>query len=156
MKRLFSREQIRKRDIDTLKRQLREKLGGYIVASTPLTTENVLFRGVRCDQRPTTVSRISYPPAHCVTENGRLNRAGVPIFYCSRAAPSVFFEIHAKEGDTIALSRWIITEPLWMRNLGYHPDALRRMGAPIGPRSRLVNPIPNETKFNERLRRLCR
>jgi len=150
---LFSREQIKKRDIDTLKRQLRVKLGGYTVATIPMTTDNVLFRGVKCAERTTTVGRISYPPAHCVKENGRLNRAGKSIFYCSRAAPSVFFEIHAKQGDTIALSQWKITEPLWMRNLGYHAAALQRMGAPLGPGSRPVNPIPNETKFNERLRR---
>jgi hypothetical protein len=150
---LFSREQIKKRDIDTLKRQLRVKLGGYTVATNPMTTDNVLFRGVKCAERPSKVARISYPPAHCVTENGRLNRAGVPIFYCSRAAPSVYFEIHAKKGDTIALSKWQVTEPIWMRNLGYHASALQRMGAPIAPRSRLVNAIPNETKFNERLRK---
>jgi hypothetical protein len=150
---LFSREQIQARDIDTLKRQIRQRLGGYTVASMPMTTDNVLFRGVKCDVRPGTVSRISYPPAHCVTENGRFNRAGTSIFYCSRAAPSVLFEIHAKQGDTIALSQWRVTQPIWMRNLGYHPDALHRLGVPIGPRLRLASPISNETKVNNRRRR---
>jgi hypothetical protein len=150
---IFTREALKRKDIDTLKKHLRWKIGGYTVASTPMTTDNILFRAVRCDERPTTVRRISYPMPHHVTENGRLNRAGSPLFYCSRAAPSAFFEIHAKQGDTIALSRWRLTEPLWMRNLGYHAAALQRIGAPIEPRLRLVNAIPNETSANERLRR---
>jgi hypothetical protein len=150
--RLFTRDEIQRKDIDTLKRHLRHKIGGYIVASTPMRTDNVLFRGVKCEVRPEAVSRISYPPARFVTENGRLNRVANPIFYASKAAPSVFFEIHAAKGDTIALSRWKVTEQLWMHNLGYHPSALERLGAPVGSRSRLAHPISNETKFNNRLR----
>jgi hypothetical protein len=46
MKKLFWREQIIERDIDTLKRQLREKLGGYTVSVSYITKENLLFRGV--------------------------------------------------------------------------------------------------------------
>lgn len=151
--RLFTRDELIRKDIDTLKKHLRWKIGGYTVASTPMRTDNILFRAVRCDERPTTVRRISYPSPEHVKENGRLNRAGSPLFYCSRAAPSAYFEIRAKQGDKIALSRWTLTEPLWMRNLGYHTAALQRIGAPIEPRMRLVNPIPNETRTNERLRR---
>jgi hypothetical protein len=150
---LFTREELQRKDIDTLKRHLRQKIGGYGVAISNITTANLLYRGVKCDERPTKVSRISYAPAHCITKNGRLNRAGTSMFYCSRGAPAVFFEVHAKQGERIALSKWKITEPLWMHNVGYHADALERMGAPVGPRAQFVNPIPNETKFNERLRR---
>jgi hypothetical protein len=68
----------------------------------------------------------------------------------------VFYELHAKEGDLIALSQWEVTEPFWVRNLGYHPHALRQMGTQeqsISMRETLINPIPNETKENYRLRR---
>jgi hypothetical protein len=150
---LFTPEELKRKDIDTLKRQLRWRIGGYTVASMPLATDNILFRAVKCDQRPTTVRRISYPPPDHVREDGRLNRAGSPLFYCSAGAPSAYFEIRAKQGDTLALSRWKLTEQLWMRNLGYHPDALQRVGAPVEPRMRLANPIPNETRENERMRR---
>jgi len=52
------------------------------------------------------------------------------------------------------LSEWEITEPLWMHNLGYHQDALRRMGGDdVVMRPRWANPIPNEPKTNARLRR---
>lgn len=87
---LFTRDELQRKDIDTLKRHLRWKLGGYGVAINSITTDNALFRGVKCDERPTTVSRISYPPPHCVTKNGRLNRVGTSVFYCSsRGAVSV-------------------------------------------------------------------
>src|SRR5216683_3287859 len=79
MKKLFWREQILKRDIDTLKRQLRDKLGGYRVAINYPTRDNLLFRGVVCDERPKTIDRISYPPADRVTRLGRLKRIGGPI-----------------------------------------------------------------------------
>jgi hypothetical protein len=150
---LFTREELQRKDINTLKKHLRWKLGGYKVASTPITTENILFRAVKCSERPTTVDRISYPRPHHATKDGRLSRAGSPLFYSSCAAPSAFFEIHPTQGDTIALSHWKLTEPLWMRNLGYHAAALERLGAPIEPRLRLVDPIPNETRANERMRR---
>jgi hypothetical protein len=40
-----------------------------------------------------------------------------------------------------------------MHNLGYHQDALRRIGAPdVALRPRFINPIPNEPKKNFRLR----
>jgi hypothetical protein len=152
--RLFWREQIKRRDIDTLKGQLRAKLGGYRVAIKYITTDNVLFRGVVCNERPDTIDRISYPPPDMVAMLGRLNRVGQPVFYASRGAPAVYYEIHAKEGDRLAVSTWKLIEPLWMHNLGFHEQSLRRMGTPIaGPRKTFANPIPNESASNARLRR---
>jgi hypothetical protein len=53
----------------------------------------------------------------------------------------------------VALSEWGLIEPLWMHFLGYHPNALATMKAPIpAERAQLVNPIPNETARNDRLR----
>jgi hypothetical protein len=41
-----------------------------------------------------------------------------------------------------------------MHNLGFHKATLKRIGGPLaGGRQRFANPIPNETKFNEKLRR---
>lgn len=151
---MFSDDQIRNKDIDTLKRFLRLKLGGYVVAIKDITAGNMFYRGVRWSQRPQNVSELSYPPANIVTKLTRVAREHVEIFYASSAPPSVFFEIRAKPGDRVALSQWRAREPLWMHNLGYHPGALHRMGVrELGARSVFANPIPNETKANERLRR---
>lgn len=155
MYKLFSDAQLRNKDIDTLKRYLRYKLGGYRVSIRDISTSNTLFRGVRCNERPSVVDQISYPPPDRITKFGRLNRVGVSMFYCTPSAPAVFYEMRAKQGDLIALSEWEVTEPLWMHNLGFHHDAFRRMAAPkIIERHGLINPIPHETKSNARMRRL--
>jgi hypothetical protein len=154
MTKLFSDDQLRDKDIDTLRRFLRSKLGGYIVALKYIRTDNLLYRGVLCQERPTTIDRLSYPPADRITKLGRVNRVAVPVFYCSRAAAAVFYELRAKQGHLIALSEWELTEPLWMHNLGYHHDALRRVGAPdVSARRQLTNSIPNEPKKNAKMRR---
>lgn len=76
------------------------------------------------------------------------------MFYCCLGAFPVFLELHAKQGDLIALSEWVSSESLWMHHLGYHTDALTFMGAPIPPaRHPLVHPIPYETPHNNQLRR---
>ena len=151
---LFWREQIRERDIDTLKSQLRAKLGGYRVAINYLTTDNLLFRGVVWDEPPRFTKDVSYPPANLVSKNGRLNRIGQAMFYGSRGAPAVFYETHAKKGQRVAVSTWEIIEPFWMHNVGYHEDALQRIGAPLyGPRLKLAFPMANETRFNAQMRR---
>jgi hypothetical protein len=151
---LFWREQIERWDIDTLKMRLRAKLGGYGVALGYSTIENLFYRGVIWQRRPDSIEQLSYPPAEKVTKLGRLNRIGQPMFYASRGAPAVFYEIHAKQGDCVALSTWRVVEPLWMHNLGFHEATLKRMGAPLEKsRDRWANPIKNETKFNEKLRR---
>ena len=76
------------------------------------------------------------------------------MFYCSAGAPPVFYELKARIGDIIAVSEWEVLEPLWFHNLGFHEDALIKLGAPfVGSRPDLTNAIPNETKDNERLRR---
>jgi hypothetical protein len=59
---MFSEHQLKKRDIETLKHWLRQKYGGYKTIITTVMANNILYRGVRCEQRPNTISRISYPP----------------------------------------------------------------------------------------------
>jgi hypothetical protein len=76
------------------------------------------------------------------------------VFYGSLAAPAVFYELKVKEGDLVALSEWLVVEPLWMHHLGYHQDALRKLGViDVGARQWLANPIQNESERNARLRR---
>jgi hypothetical protein len=150
----FTPEQLEKRTIDSLKDYLRRRIGGYTVAIKNTLTTNPLYRGRVCGELPGTIDDVSYPKPEKVRKLGRANRIGTPMFYCCAGAFPVFFEVHAKEGDLIALSQWMLTESLWMHNLGYHPDSLDKMGAPILPqRSPLVNPIPHETNRNSRLRR---
>lgn len=151
---LFWRDEIQRKDIDTLKRQLRSKLGGFVKDINYATTKTRLYRGVICDQQPQAIARISYPPAERITKLGRLNRQNQSVFYATCGAPTVYFEIHAKAGDRVAVSTWEYAEPVFMHNLGFHPSSLQRLGTVIGgPRQRFANPIPNESAANEKLRR---
>jgi hypothetical protein len=77
-----------------------------------------MYRAVPCEPRPETVRRISYPPPEIVTANQRLNRSGEPRFYCSVAAPAVFYELQAKQGEFFALSKWELMESLWVDIIG--------------------------------------
>lgn len=151
----FTFEQLRARTIEALKSFLRRRIGGYCVAIKDMPTSNRLYRGVKWnDQQPNTIADLSYPKSEIVKDYGRANRSGQSMFYGCLGAFPVFLEIYVREGDLVALSEWAITEPLWMHNLGYHPDALQAMGAPVPPqRAPLINPIPNETNRNRRLRR---
>ena len=151
---MFSDDQLRRKDLDTLHRWLLRKLGGYMIAVKDMPAGQRLYRGVRCPERPEKISRISYPPAD-IASLGRLNRPGQPKFYCSAGGPPVFYELHAQRGDLIGFSEWETTEPLWVHNLGYHPRALIRIGAQSGTidmRYRVTHAIPDETKVNEKIR----
>lgn len=153
---MFPDDQLKKADIDTIKRWLGYKVGGCRIAIKDIQEKNRLFRGVFGEQRPTIISRLSYPPPEKVTKLQRANRVGQPRFYCSVALPAVFYELRARAGDFIALSEWEVTEPLWMHNLGFHQNTLQQMGTQdqnIFLRQQLLNPIPNETQANKRMRR---
>jgi hypothetical protein len=150
---IFTDDRLKSKNVDSLKRFLRSKLGGYRVAISDIRRGNVLYRGVPWQQRPSKISNLSYPPSDKVTKLGRVNRIGRCVFYASIADHGVFYELRAKKGDLIALSEWEVIEPLWMHNLGYHQDTLRKMGATgEALQSRFVNPIPDNTKHNEKLR----
>jgi hypothetical protein len=59
MPRLFTDDQVRRTDIDTLKRWLRTKLDGYTVVIKDLRSNNEFYRGVPWSERPNRVSDIS-------------------------------------------------------------------------------------------------
>ena len=75
------------------------------------------------------------------------------MFYASCAGPGVY-EMRAQPGWRVAFSTWRVTELLWMHDLGFHPDVLHHLGASaVGTRPWMVEPIPNETARNRRLRK---
>jgi hypothetical protein len=150
----FTFKQLQTMTVDALKAHLRRRIGGYTVAIKDMRTTNKLFRGVICIERPTSIDRISYPQSKYVLKPGRANRDHSSMFYGCVGAFPIFLEIHVKQGDLVALSEWAVTEPLWMHYLGYHPEALERLGAPVpAQRSPLINPIPNETNHNHKIRK---
>ena len=76
---LSTDDQIRRNDIDTLKRWLRPKLDGYTAAIKNITADNILYRGVPWPERPHRVAELSHRPVAFARLN-RANRAGQPMF----------------------------------------------------------------------------
>ena len=151
---LFTEAQLQRLTIEELKQRLRIKLGGMVRAVKSINAGRLIYRGVPWDRKPDLISQLSYPPLDKIRQLGRLNRPGQSVFYASCAPPGVFYELKACEGDRIAFSEWQVMTPLWMHNLGYHADALARLGAaPNSARQPLTEPIPDETERNERLRK---
>ena len=93
----FTFKQLKTMTIDALKANLRRRIGGYTVAIKDMPTKNKLFRGVFCDERPSSVDRISDPPPHLVLKPGRANRDHSSMFYGCVGAFPIFFEIHVKK-----------------------------------------------------------
>jgi len=80
-------------------RDLIPAIGGFTVVVPAYEPGMKLYRAVKLNEKPSHVSRISYPPSHLVTSYGRLNRPGQPIFYCSTHTDPPFFELGLKPGD---------------------------------------------------------
>src|ERR1700730_7451030 len=91
--------------IDTLKHFLRNKLGGYIVAIKDIRTNNLLYRGVSCPERPSTIDRVSYPPADKITKLGLVNRIGTSMFYCSAAGRDMAMTFWSRKRKSSRTSR---------------------------------------------------
>lgn len=141
-------DQVRKLEIDALKAYIRRRIGGYKVAAKEVTTDNLFFRGVAWDDRPTKISQLWHPPSN-VSPMGRVNDNGVSMFYCSRAAPPVFFEMRAEAGNRIALSEWSVVEPFFCHHLGFDYALMQKICAPNRPQ--LEDLIPHETNKNKRI-----
>jgi hypothetical protein len=153
---MFSEDDVKEHDIDSIKTWLRERVGRAVVPVKYIEAGSILYRGVPCQEgRPVRIERISYPPPERITTLQRANRIGQPRFYCSVASPAPFYELHAKQGDLVALSIWEAMEPLWLHNLGYHPETLRQLGAQersIIGRENLINAISSEDEATNKTR----
>lgn len=143
--------QIRKLEIDALKAYVRRRIGGYKVAAKQVTTDNLLYRGVPWQDRPTRIDQLWHPPPEKVSKKGRVNDKGTSMFYCSRGAPPVIYEIRAETGDRIALSEWSVVEPFWCHHLGFDDALMQAIGAPS--RRQLQGLIPDEMYRNKVIRR---
>jgi len=146
-------KQLARHDIETLKRFVRHHLGGYRVMLKDLPPGQPVYRGVEWKDRPTLVGDLGAPPQEKVKLWGRAHRPGRPMFYASVGPPACFYEIKSQPDTHVALSEWVVTKPFWMHNLGYHAQALQRLGVTeLGMRAMLAYPLENESKENIRTR----
>jgi hypothetical protein len=89
-----------------------------------------IYRAVRVTEKPLYRMRISYPPPDRIRVNGRLNRAGEPIFYGSLDQfASCLCECRCAEGQQFAVSVWKTTEPIALAHFGYSREVMDEVKA---------------------------
>jgi hypothetical protein len=110
---------LRQHSIDDLVGRVRELLEDQPLRCLEFVPGLLLYRGLPCEELPTHLADVSYPPAGRVRHDQRANRAGVPMFYCSATWHPPFFEAHVQPGDGIVITRWQSRQPLRILSFGY-------------------------------------
>lgn len=110
---------------------------GYAVEAPRFEPGITLFRSRICG-KPANIKDLWAPPPH-LTPLGRVNRVGSPVLYCCTSRDVPFFESRPREGETVAVARWITTAPLLVNHVGYSIATLKtlasvRQHAGWGPR----------------------
>jgi hypothetical protein len=105
-------------DIDAISEILEPLFMSYKITVPKYDPGIYLFRGRILNEKPKTVDEIKYPPRG-IAKIGRANDHGESIFYAATARNVSFFELHAKEGQTIALSCWKTTNTALLNHIGF-------------------------------------
>jgi hypothetical protein len=125
---------LRSLEIDEVKKRLEPLMIGYGNESPIVDPGAFLYRARRLSpafHKANGITRqdLIYPPAN-VAPQGRLNRAGQPMFYSSMHKASVFFELpDLKAGDEIILTFWKTNQQMFVNNIGYTEFAFKQLGA---------------------------
>jgi hypothetical protein len=106
-------------DIEFLKDRLTLLFAGYALSTPIVGKGQKLFRAVRRTDRPTEVGQLSYPPPILVSNYGRANRPNQSRFYASVSRAAVFFELRARPGDHLAVSKWRVKRDILVNNVGF-------------------------------------
>lgn len=115
------------RSIDELIEQLRPHTEGQSISAPTFPSGMLLFRR-RVVKSASTIQELSYPPAH-LTQIGRLNRAGQPLFYASSSRSAVFFETAIETATPLLISRWRTKAPMLLTHIGYHTNTFELLGS---------------------------
>ncbi len=117
-----------KLNIEDFERYLTSLLRGYALTAPKIPPGTYLYRGRIC-QKPKNIKEMTYPPTETVKECGRANTAGETFFYAAAAREVPFFELGAKKGEHIALSRWRTTDTLFVNHIGFSKKCGEQLGS---------------------------
>jgi hypothetical protein len=115
-------------EIDSLKEMLIPLFEGYIKRACRFAPGLEVYRAVKYDGIPDNIAKLKYPPK-AIARNNRASREGYSVFYSSTFMNAPFFEVDAKPGDTLVLSKWKTLEPLMVNNIGYTSTAFSKLGS---------------------------
>lgn len=92
-------------------------------------------RAIKHDEKPVHVNKLGQPLlAEDVkkVKTSRANFSGNPVFYCSGDPRATFFELGVKPGDTVVLSKWIMTKDILVSPVGYSEEAFSKLSSNRG------------------------
>jgi hypothetical protein len=113
---------LKKTNFEYLKSILMPFINGYFTSSTTSNIDELIYRAVRWENKPTHRSQLSYPPSSKVTL-GRANFPKLPIFYGSAGCHSTILELEPNQGDRLTISKWSIKKSLNLICIGYTKNA---------------------------------
>jgi hypothetical protein len=91
---------------------------GYTVNAYRFLPANVLYRGIKYENKPSYYHDLIYPPKNC-TKLNRANLEGEQMFYCATKKKAPFYELALAKGDRIVLTTWSLAIPIYCNNVGY-------------------------------------
>jgi hypothetical protein len=116
-------------DVDSLKKSLEIFFRGYMITTPALAIGQLLYRGVKWKEKPTSLRQVSHPPPEKVLTYQRVNRPGQPVFYSSIAREGAVFELRPASGDHLAVSKWKTTKKIILNNVGYTSSIFQNLGS---------------------------
>ncbi len=114
-------------DIDNIKELLKLLFTGYALSTPFFDPGLILFRGIKYSDKPLNISFLSYRKVGAA--QGRANRKNEPLFYCATMREIPFFELDAKPGDKLVISKWKTTKPLPVNNIGYTEEVFNELNS---------------------------
>jgi len=110
-------------------------MGGAGHAFPDLNPNQYIYRARKFGDasKPMNVAQLSYPPPTLVISDQRVNRAGTSVFYCCAIPEATYYELNAKEGDRVVLSKWQFARPPRVNHIGFTPSAFNELGSRRAP-----------------------
>lgn len=122
--------QLNRADLERLEYSYVLDLVGNLIIGVPLTAtklhkDTTFYRGVRHEDKPNAVSYISYPRKCRVKDYQRCNKPMNPMFYCSADPVAIYYEIQAKPGDKVYLSKWSLKDTFVLNQIAPNDEPER-------------------------------
>jgi len=138
-------------NIDSLKKCISTLTIGYTLKTPKIPAGRKLYRGILWQEKPYEVSKLSYPPKEMVSKFHRAGRPNQSLFYCSSAREAVFYELGVCAGDKLVVAEWETTDSLFVNNVGFDPDTLKKLGSNRDCLNLNNEKLPEEFKKHNKL-----
>ncbi|MEP7234464.1 MAG: RES family NAD+ phosphorylase [Ignavibacteriota bacterium] len=135
--------------IDEINELLKPIFGGYSLVVPRFQPGHRLFRSRILDHKPLHLHELVRPPTNPSLKEQRVNRHGQSVFYGSTNPSVTIVEVHPKQGDFLAISLWKTTKVLTVNHVGYHNEAMKKLGSNKPTRSWNTEKVGERSDFEK-------